>query len=53
MLLSQVIMRIVDLKLTIDGLILDDDKSVEDFIESLNINSIYDIVYEVLYEEKT
>ena len=45
-------MRIIDLQLNIDGLILDDDESVDDFINQLNINSVYDIVYEVLYEEE-
>ena len=45
-------MKIVDLKLYIDGLILNDDETIDDFIESLNINSVYDIVYEVLYDEK-
>lgn len=42
--------RIVDLKITIDGLILK-NKTVEDFINSLNINSSYPVVYEILYEE--
>lgn len=45
-------MRVVDLKLHIDGLILDDDESIDDFIKSLNILSSYDVVYEVLYEEE-
>ena len=45
-------MRIIDLQLNIDGLILDDDESVDDFINQLNVNSFYDIVYEVLYEEE-
>lgn len=45
-------MRIVDLQLNIDGLMLNDDETVEDFINQLNINSTYEIVYEVLYEEK-
>ena len=31
---------------------LNDDETVEDFINQLNINSTYEIVYEVLYEEK-
>lgn len=45
-------MKIVDLQLNIDGLLLNDDESVEDFIKSINVNSTYNIVYEVLYEEK-
>ena len=45
-------MKIVDLQLNIDGLILKDDESVDDFIDSLKVNSNYDIVYEVLYEEE-
>lgn len=46
-------MRVVDLKLNIDGLILSDDETIEDFISSIKIDSIYDITYEVIYEEKT
>ena len=42
--------RIVDLQITIDGLILENE-SVEDFINSLKINSSYPVVYEILYEE--
>jgi len=45
-------MKIVDLKLNIDGLILNDDESIEDFIDSIKVNSMYNIVYEVLYEEE-
>ena len=45
-------MRIVDLQMNIDGLILNEDETVDDFIDRLNINSVYDIVYEVLYEEE-
>lgn len=45
-------MRIVDLQLNISGLILNDNESIDDFIDSIKINSIYSIVYEVLYEEK-
>ena len=45
-------MKIIDLKLNIDGLILNDNETVDGFIKNLNINSIYDVVYEVLYEEK-
>ena len=43
--------KIVDLKLNIDGLILDDNQSVEDFVNSIQINSAYKIIWEVLYEE--
>lgn len=45
-------MKIIDLKLNIDGLILNDNETVDEFIKNLNINSIYDVVYEVLYEEE-
>ena len=45
-------MKIIDLKLNIDGLTLNDNETVDGFIKNLNINSIYDVVYEVLYEEK-
>lgn len=44
-------MRIVDLKLNIDGLILEDNESVDDFINKLKVNSRYPVTYEVLYEE--
>lgn len=46
-------MRIVDLQLNIDGLILKDNESVEDFINLIRdvTNSAYDIQYQVLYEE--
>ena len=44
-------MKIVDLKLNIDGLILNDNESVDDFINSLEINSVYDVIYDILYEE--
>ena len=44
-------MKIIDLKLNIDGLILDDDESVEDFVNSIRVNSAYKITWEVLYEE--
>lgn len=45
-------MKIVDLRLDIDGLILKDDESVEDFIKNLKVNSSYPIVWKVLYEER-
>ena len=44
-------MKIVDLQLNIDGLILNDNESVGDFIDSLKVNSSYPITYEILYEE--
>lgn len=45
-------MKIVDLRLNIDGLILNDEEDIEEFIKSIKINSIYPIVYEVIYEEE-
>lgn len=46
-------MRIIDLKLNIDGLILKDDETVEGFIDKIQrvSNTSYEISYEVLYEE--
>lgn len=44
-------MKIVDLQLNIDGLLLEDNESVEDFIKSIKVNSCYKIVYEILHEE--
>ena len=45
-------MRIIDLQLNIDGLILDDSMSIDDFIDSIKVNSIYPIIYEILNEER-
>ena len=45
-------MKIIDLVLNIDGLILDDYTSLDDYIDSLNINSTYPLTYQVLYEEE-
>ena len=47
-------MKIVDLKLNIDGLRLADYESVDDFIRKLEsvVDSNYPIVYEVLHEER-
>ena len=47
-------MRIVDLKLNVDGLILKDDESVEKYVEKVQkiTNNQYKIQYEVLYEEE-
>ena len=47
-------MKIVDLKINIDGLILDnDEEAIENFIADVEklCNSTYNINYEVLYEE--
>ena len=43
--------KIVDLQLNIDGLILNNDETVEDFVNSLQVNSIYPIIYTILNEE--
>ena len=43
--------KIVDLEIIIDGLLLDDSETVDDFIESIEVNSIYPISYTVLNEE--
>ena len=43
--------RIVDLQLNIDGLILNENETVDDFIKSIKANTSYHIVYEVLHEE--
>ena len=45
-------MKVVDVRLQIDGLLLQDDESIEDFIKKIPNSSTYDILYEVLYEEK-
>ena len=45
-------MKVVDLKLVIDSLLLEDDITVDDFINGLNINSSYPVEYEILYEEQ-
>lgn len=47
-------MRIVDLQLNIDGLLIGEDESVEDYIKRIEkiTNSNYRIVYEILYEEE-
>ena len=43
----------MDLQLTIDGLILSDDETVDEYIEKIRkiTNSSYEIIYEILYEE--
>ena len=45
---------IVDLVLNIDGLILNDGESVDDFVNSVQeiTNSNYNITYDVLYCEE-
>ena len=40
------------MQLNIDGLILNDDESIDDFVDRIKVNSSYPIVYEVLYEEE-
>lgn len=47
-------MKIVDLQLNIDGLILPVGEGVEDVIKRIEsvVNSSYKIQYEVLYEEE-
>ena len=42
--------RIVDITLTIDGLILK-NQTVDEFVDGLEINSNYPIVYDITYEE--
>ena len=46
-------MRIVDLQLNIDGIILNEGETIEDFIEAIQMvtNSTYTIQYQVLHEE--
>ena len=43
--------RIVDLQLNIDGLILNDSETIDDFIKSINANTTYPITYQILHEE--
>lgn len=47
-------MKIVDLQINIDGLILKKNETVEEYINKIkNItNSNYEIQYEILHEEK-
>ena len=46
-------MRIVDLQLNIDGIILNGDESIEDYIKAIQsvTNSTYQIQYQILHEE--
>lgn len=47
-------MKIVDLNVQIDGLILDDDETIDDFIDKISelTNSEYEITYEIQHEEE-
>jgi hypothetical protein len=46
--------KIVDLSITVDGLILAENESVEQYIEKIKgiTNSNYEILYEINYEEE-
>ena len=46
-------MKIMDLKIIVDGLQVQDEESVEDYIEKIQkiTNSNYDITFEILHEE--
>ena len=45
--------RIVDLRLNLDGVILEENETVEELISKIQdvINSNYDIAYEVMHTE--
>ena len=47
-------MKIVDLQINVDGLILKKNESIEDYINKIKnmTNSNYEIQYEILYEEE-
>ena len=47
-------MKIIDLKLNVDGLILADGETVESFVAQVEklVNSVYPVKYDVLYEEE-
>lgn len=45
-------MRIIDLQIQIDGLRLRGGATVEDFIQGLEVDSAYQVTYEILYEEE-
>lgn len=47
-------MKIVDLQINIDGLILKENETVNEFIKKIKsiTNSNYEIQYEVMYEEE-
>lgn len=46
-------MKVIDLQLNIDGLLLEDDETVEDYIRKLQevTNSNYNIIYDILHCE--
>ncbi len=44
-------MKVVDIQLTINGILLDDADSIDDWVESLKINAGY-VYLKVLYEEE-
>jgi len=47
-------MRLVDLKINVDGLLISEGTSVDDFISKIEdlTDSNYNITYEILYEEE-
>lgn len=47
-------MKLVDLKINVDGLILKNGESIDDFIDKIEsmTNSNYGLTYEVLHEEE-
>lgn len=47
-------MKTIDLKLQIDGLLLKNDETVEDYVRKIQsmTESAYNIQYEILYEEE-
>ena len=47
-------MKIVNLKINIDGLLISKDTSVDEFISKIEglTDSNYNITYEILYEEE-
>ena len=46
-------MKVVDLKIQIDGLLLQENETVDDVIDKIKgvVDTSYEIQYEVLYEE--
>ena len=47
-------MKIVDLQLNIDGLLIGDNETIDSFIAKIEkiANTNYDITYEILHEEE-
>ena len=47
-------MKLYDLSLNIDGLILNDNETIEDYINKIQeiSNTIYDVSWEILHEEQ-